>query len=47
MTLKKDSVKPIEYNSCRNCGAPIKPDHVCLQCFTGPPRKAPMNWNYN
>lgn len=43
--LKKDSVKPIHYEECRECGAPIKPDHVCLQCFAGPPRRAPMFWN--
>ena len=43
--LKKDSLKPISYDMCRGCGAPIKPDHVCLQCFTGPPRKEPLLWH--
>lgn len=45
--LKKDSVKPISYEVCRGCGAPIKPGHVCLQCFTGPARKVPLYWNKN
>ena len=42
--LKKDSVKPIQYDMCRNCGAPVQPQHVCLQCFCGPPRQEPMMW---